>query len=316
MPSQTKKPSLTFVTLALMVPVALLFDGIIAAPKLLDLIPYLDVLTVPANFMVGTLTSLFAYLTFWFWFHKHGIRFIKSPKRLLTFPVAFFIKLIPFLGALPTWTGAVVFIFLNVRAEDLLVKTEVGAKVVGGAAKVAGKLGANKQKMKEVAEKAKEVEQGAKETRERVAKAKKGELGQEGAEEHVGGQHYADTMQALQPGSEQQQRGVGGKTATETAPQGRAGQPAGSEASELSPYRGEGTTRNTKPSGDIGGPPVFHPSARESSPPGHSPARTPQQNSVGQQPAPSQSPQSARGAQASNPAQSGGQPPHGSPSAK
>ncbi len=285
MPSPTKKPSLTFVTLALMVPVALLFDGIIAAPKLLDLIPFLDVLTIPANFMVGTLTSLFAYLTFWFWFHKHGIRFIKSPKRLLTFPVAFFIKLVPFLGTLPAWTGAVVFIFLNVRAEDLLTKTEMGAKVVGKAAKVAGKLGANKQKMKEVAEKAKEVEQGAKETQERMAKAKKGEAGQEGEKEQVGGQHYADTMQALQPNSEQQEKQLRegrGDTGTKTSPQEQPGQ----SASEMSPYREslasgnshreERATENRRPQGDIGGPPVFHPSARESSLQEHSSAHTPQ----------------------------------------
>src|SRR3989344_7626245 len=122
MPSQTKKPSLTFVTLALMVAVALLFDGGIAAAKFLDMIPAIG---NAASLIASALVSVFAYLTFWFWFQRHGVTFIKSPKRLLTFPVAFFIKLVPFLGALPAWTAAVVFIFLNVRAEDLLTKTEL-----------------------------------------------------------------------------------------------------------------------------------------------------------------------------------------------
>jgi len=290
MASETQKPSITFTTLALMVAVALLFDALAAAPKLLDFVPFLDFLTTPANVLVGSLVSIFAYLTFWFWFHKHGIRFIKSPKRLLTFPVAFFIKLIPFLGALPAWTGAVIFIFLNTRAEDLLAKTEMGAKVVGKAAKVAGKLGANKEKAKEIEEKAKKVEEEAKKAREQVAKAKKGELGQ-GGEEQLGSQHYADTMQALGQGSEQRQGqvGAGGTAGTAPSPQGQGGQSGKDMATELSPYRdspgrGKSSSQHTKPAGDIGGPPVFHPSARESGQSGPSSSPSPKGSSPSSSP--------------------------------
>lgn len=293
-----------------MVAVALLFDAITAAPKLLDLIPFLDALTIPANLIVGALVSLFAYLTFWFWFQRHGVKFIKSPKRLLTFPVAFFIKLIPFIGALPAWTAAVVFIFLNVRAEDLLTKTEVGAKVVGGAAKVAGKLGANKQKMKEVAEKAKEVEQGAKETRERMAKAKKGEVGKEGTEEQIGGQHYADTMQALQPDSRQHQGQSGAIDMPHNDEIYQASQNAATARMvEKDPtYEKEfGHTFSEGERAAIAQRRQRRTEQRERNQPNHD---------IGQQPVFRQTPQSAQKAGASAPTQSGTQPAQGSPPVK
>ena len=130
--------------------VALLFDGIIAAPKLLDFIPVLDFLTVPLNFMVGILASVWAWLTFYVWFKLHGISFV-SPKKILAFPAAFLIKIFPFLGVLPAWTGAVVLIFLITRGEEALAVTlEKTAAVTGAASKKAGGAAENPRKHKKL----------------------------------------------------------------------------------------------------------------------------------------------------------------------
>ncbi|GEM_PF-1358169 len=121
-----------------MIAVALLFDGIIAAPKLLDLIPMLDFLTAPANIMVSILVGIWAWLTFYIWFKLHGVKF-TSPKRMFAFPAAFVLKLIPIIGMLPEWTGAVTLLFITTRGEEALAKTlEQTAGVVGAAGKVAG----------------------------------------------------------------------------------------------------------------------------------------------------------------------------------
>ena len=101
--------------------VALLFDGIIAAPKLLDLVPVLDFLTIPVNFMVGMLVSVWAWLSFYVWFKFHGITFL-GVKRIMAFPLAMVIKVVPFLGLIPAWTAAVLVLFSTTRAEELLEK--------------------------------------------------------------------------------------------------------------------------------------------------------------------------------------------------
>src|SRR3989344_3527031 len=135
---QKKKHAVPTTTFVIMCSVALLFDAIIAAPKLLDFIPVLDFLTVPMNLMVGVLASVWAWLTFYVWFKLHGISFV-SPKKILAFPAAFLIKIFPFLGVLPAWTGAVVLIFLITRGEEALAVTlEKTAAVTGAASKMAG----------------------------------------------------------------------------------------------------------------------------------------------------------------------------------
>ncbi len=168
-------PTTTFI---LMIAVSLLFDGIIAAPKLLDLIPALDILTAPANIMVSILVGIWAWLTFYVWFKLHGVTF-SSPKRMFSLPAAFILKLIPFLGMLPEWTGAVTLLFITTRGEEELAKTlEKVGKVAGGVSKVASvasKVTPNpvmRQGLKRVSDGAQKVSRTAQENAEQVRSLK------------------------------------------------------------------------------------------------------------------------------------------------
>ena len=159
-----------------MIAVALLFDGVDFLVEFLEvlnlLIPGSGALAV---IVVSALISVWAWLTFYLWFKLHGVSFV-SPKRALTMPIAFIIKIIPVIGALPAWTLAVFLLFMTIRGEELLLKalskTETGARIAGKVGAVAGKVpgisGATRQGFKDISQRAENIAEKAKGTRERL----------------------------------------------------------------------------------------------------------------------------------------------------
>jgi hypothetical protein len=65
------------------------------------------------------LVGFFAFLTFFVWFKIYGMKFM-TPKRIATMGGAFVIEIVPILGALPAWTGAVVILILDHKAKRAL----------------------------------------------------------------------------------------------------------------------------------------------------------------------------------------------------
>lgn len=115
---EPKKHRISTQTIVLITVVALFFDFCIAGVELLEFIPVIGNITV---LIWSGLVSVFAWLTFYLWFKVHGVSFV-GPKRILAFPIAFLAKLVPFVGIVPTWSAAVIFLFGTTRAEELLEK--------------------------------------------------------------------------------------------------------------------------------------------------------------------------------------------------
>lgn len=93
---------------ALMIGVALLFDG---TNVLLALIPLL-------GFLMNKMLTIWAWLTFWLWLKIKGGR-VKS-KWLMQGGGVLEILPIPFISALPFWTFAIVGIMLKNKAKEIL----------------------------------------------------------------------------------------------------------------------------------------------------------------------------------------------------
>lgn len=108
---KNKEKGLKSHTVALMIATALFFD----------------VLQILLSFIfMGWLAGIFAGLTFYLWFKFHGITFMK-PKRLLTFGSASLVEMIPipFLAALPIWTGAVSYLALSSKLQEIIPGADV-----------------------------------------------------------------------------------------------------------------------------------------------------------------------------------------------
>ena len=90
---------------------------------------FIDVLQwLFAFIFMDWLVGFYGFLTFYVWFKIHGIKFTK-PKRALTMTGAGLIEFIPFLAALPAWTGAVLLIALDTKVKKVLDKVPGGSTV-------------------------------------------------------------------------------------------------------------------------------------------------------------------------------------------
>lgn len=100
-----------------MVAVALIIDGIQAI-----------LLFFAIGVVVNTFIGIFAGFTFWLWFKMYDVSFV-TPKQLAAMGGGFFVELIPALNALPTWTGAVVYVIMAHKALEVADKAP-GGRVV------------------------------------------------------------------------------------------------------------------------------------------------------------------------------------------
>ena len=103
-----EKKGLDNTTIALMISVAVFYD----------ILQWLLVFL-----FMDWLVSIFALMTFYVWFKRHGISF-ATPKRATTFVSATAIESVPiistFLSWLPAWTAAVTIIALDTKVKKVL----------------------------------------------------------------------------------------------------------------------------------------------------------------------------------------------------
>lgn len=98
----------------------------------------LELITFGFGWTVNWIITIWATLTFWFWFKLRGVSFI-NPKQALFGGTSIVIKFIPWLDALPAWTALVITTIINTRAEDFLAKHPVAGAVGQAAIQVAKK---------------------------------------------------------------------------------------------------------------------------------------------------------------------------------
>src|SRR3989338_8456935 len=120
------------ITMWAMIAVALFFDAIQAGVVWIYLIPFVGFILA---WTISTGVSIFAFLTFFLWFHLAGLKF--NSKIAATTVGAFFIELIPGLSALPAWTLSIVVTFIFFRTKKILGDNlpETNRLMIGKAAK-------------------------------------------------------------------------------------------------------------------------------------------------------------------------------------
>ena len=118
------------ITMWAMIVVALFFDGLQFGADLLNFIPFVGFILA---WTITSGVSIFAFLTFFLWFHLAGMKF--DSKIAASTVGAFFIELIPVLNALPAWTLSIVVIFLFSKTKN------VAGKIVPESEKLPGKSG-------------------------------------------------------------------------------------------------------------------------------------------------------------------------------
>lgn len=70
------------------------------------------------GFLVNWIITIWAWLTFYFWFKFRGVSFLGTKSVSLNGGAL--IELIPGLNALPAWTAAVIILIIMTRSEDVL----------------------------------------------------------------------------------------------------------------------------------------------------------------------------------------------------
>lgn len=71
--------------------------------------------------IVSTFISIFAWLTFYFWFKLNGINMLDSGvRKIITLLCGAFIEMLPVINVLPAWTISVVIMLFIVRSEDVI----------------------------------------------------------------------------------------------------------------------------------------------------------------------------------------------------
>ena len=115
------------ITMWAMIAVALFFDGIQAGVAWIYFIPFVGFILA---WVISTGVSIFAFLTFFLWFHLAGLKF--NSKIAATTVGAFFIELIPGLSALPAWTLSIVLTFIFFQTK------KVTSKIASGSEKLLG----------------------------------------------------------------------------------------------------------------------------------------------------------------------------------
>ncbi len=103
-----KKERISSIEAMLMIGVALVIDLVQA---------FLEFILV--GIVLNPFISIFAALTFWFWFHAKGVSFM-SGKKIATSSVSALIEIFPILGGLPALTVGVLAMVSIVKTEDKL----------------------------------------------------------------------------------------------------------------------------------------------------------------------------------------------------
>lgn len=106
---ENQKNKINNITGILMISVALGIDFIQAFFNFILIGPFI-------NWMV----SLFAFLTFWFWFTLKGIKFVKNPKNIFVFGGGSIAEFIPFFDFLPIWTSTVTTLVVNNKIKTTI----------------------------------------------------------------------------------------------------------------------------------------------------------------------------------------------------
>jgi hypothetical protein len=105
-----------FVMSALMISVALIYDGLKA---LIDLITFGFI-----GWLVNPFINIWAQMTFFFWFTFLGVSFLKPGKmlgpKIASMGIPSLIGLLPLVGDLPLWTSGVITNLAVVYAEDMV----------------------------------------------------------------------------------------------------------------------------------------------------------------------------------------------------
>lgn len=103
-------------TFVLMLCTAIFFDGLQA---IFLLIPFL-------GWLLSSLVSIFAWLTFYTWTSIKGWGLSDTLKQIIVNWVLPLIEIVPILNVLPTWTLKVVLSYSFLKAEDVLYNTSGG----------------------------------------------------------------------------------------------------------------------------------------------------------------------------------------------
>lgn len=89
------------------------------------------ILAMPfVGFIIAPLIGLFAWLTFFVWFHKHGITLTDSLARFIIINSAFLFELVPGINILPFWTLSVFISLVLIRAGDKRALSEFNQRVI------------------------------------------------------------------------------------------------------------------------------------------------------------------------------------------
>ncbi|MBU6430847.1 MAG: hypothetical protein KGJ58_01005 [Patescibacteria group bacterium] len=124
-----KTEGISKMTMGMMIAVAVFIDAVQAGVNLMDAIPYVGLIL---SSVISDGISIFAFLTFFLWFHLAGLKF--NSKIAASTVGAFFIELIPVLNALPAWTLSVTTTLLFFQVK------EVADKVAPEATKIIRKI--------------------------------------------------------------------------------------------------------------------------------------------------------------------------------
>ncbi|MEK7176164.1 MAG: hypothetical protein AAB695_02190 [Patescibacteria group bacterium] len=85
---------------------------------------FFDALQILLDFLLmGWLVTIFASMTFWLWFMRHGISFMK-PKRIAGSLVTMIIDIVPILGWL-AWTVSISTFVLSKKIQDIVPGADI-----------------------------------------------------------------------------------------------------------------------------------------------------------------------------------------------
>ncbi len=238
--------------IALLIGMALLFDGVQAELSILHGVPFIGNLA-------GTIATFFidiwAFLSIWFGFKlaDPNISFMR-PKRAITLLGGGIIELIPVVNALPAWTLSVVILIVISRGEEALAETleKAGgaAAIVGKVAAVAGKVAPNpaiQQSLKRASETAQKVSSSAKGA---ASTLRAREAGAQGNTTRTTGTRGVDKETAGATGARTQALSRGADTQNQVS---RDDTPASTDTAEQKTSQ----EKNNPAATDIGAPPVF-----------------------------------------------------------
>ncbi len=106
---EKKKEKIDNITAVLMIGTAILADGIQVFLTLILIGPF-----------VNWLISIFAWLTFFFWFYLKGVNFTNNPKKIFTLAGGSLLEALPIIASFPIWTLTISTTIFMDKAESKL----------------------------------------------------------------------------------------------------------------------------------------------------------------------------------------------------